>query len=148
MSNLHVIDEHTHKLDTTAAFLRCNRLARFIDRIAGTSIKHLNHNAIAIGLNRQDAPDTARMVIGITQRLPRRQRDIVALVTAQRKRFKEFGDAMSVVWKILDTLTDLDALTPARQLPHRNSGDRLPCRPRDMKDIDKTSNLQKANNFT
>ena len=69
-SNLHVIDEHTHKLDTTAAFLGCNRLARFIDRIAGTSIKHLNHNAIAIGLNRQDAPDTARMVIGITQRLP------------------------------------------------------------------------------
>lgn len=50
--------------------LGCDRLACFIDRIAGTSIKHLNHNAIAIGLNRQDAPDTARMVIGITQRLP------------------------------------------------------------------------------
>lgn len=31
--------------------------------------------------------------------------------------------------------------------PHRNGGNRLPCRPRDMKDIDKTSNL-KANDFT
>ena len=54
---------------------------------------------------------------------------------------------MSIVWKILDTLTDLDALTPARQLPHRNGGNRLPCRTRNMQDVDKSGNLQKANNL-
>ena len=87
------------------------------------------------------------MVIGITQRLPRRQRDIVALVAAQRKRFKEFGDAMSIVWKILDTLSDLDALAPSWQLSHRNSGNRLTRRTRNMKDVDKSGNLQKANDL-
>ena len=54
---------------------------------------------------------------------------------------------MTIVWKVLDTLTHLDALTPTRQLPHRNGGNRLPRRARNMKDIDETCDLQKANNL-
>ncbi len=54
---------------------------------------------------------------------------------------------MSIVWKILDTLSDLDALAPSWQLSHRNSGNRLTRRTRNMKDVDKSGNLQKANDL-
>ena len=48
--NLHIIDEHAHKLDTASAFLGCHRFARPVDRIASASIKHLKHNTVSIGL--------------------------------------------------------------------------------------------------
>ena len=54
---------------------------------------------------------------------------------------------MSIVWKILDTLSDLDSLAPSWQLSHRNSGNRLTRRTRNMKDVDKSGNLQKANDL-